>query len=751
MTATDAPSFVADLTNCEREPIHVPGKIQAHGYLLAVDPADYRIVQVSENVNVLTGQPALSLIDQSIDVLNQQLGLPSQTLTELLNTSLGGNQSVASPNPYRLTLNGDMWFVLMHQHDGAIILELEPAGENIDPFALQASMAQALAEVQNSRPLPVMLQNAAQKVQEITGYDRVMVYRFHEDWHGEVVAEVHADGLEPFLGLHYPASDIPAQARALYKVNLIRTITDVNQPTAAILPVLYTNRNRPLDLTHAGLRAVSPIHIEYLQNMGVAATLNISLLYRGELWGLISCHHYSPRFIDYATRQSVKLVGQLLSAALTFVKTDEDDDYARQIRHNEQTLYERMLRLWNVTEGLAQPDLNVLHVNSATGAVLMFDGLTHRFGNTPTDEQLVGITDWMRTTGVETFVQTAQLPHLHQPAQHYSDVASGLLGIVLSREMSEYVLWFKPEQRTAVTWGGDPNKPVSVEDDGAVRLSPRKSFAAWTEQTRHRAEPWREVELAVALKLREDIRHVVNQRANEIRALHERLHAAYDELDTFSYTVSHDLRTPLSSIRSYAEIIQEEYGSELNEDANALIDKIVNGSKRMNLLIHNLMHYARMGRINLDLERLNMARLLQTIREEVLTTEPNRALTIEVGELPDVMGDATLIGQVFLNLLTNAAKYSRPMPQPLILVRGIENENDVVFTVQDNGIGIDMRQADKVFELFNRLDNAKPFEGSGIGLTIVKRIVERHKGRVWFDSEPGRGTTFYVALPKQND
>ncbi|OIN58199.1 histidine kinase [Arsenicibacter rosenii] len=725
----------------------MPGRIQAHGFLVVIRPDDFVIVQASENTHILSGIPVQELIGKRVDALLANTNVNGSSLLEIINVALR-NRQPDSLNPYRLEINNEPANIILHVHDGALVLEFEPTDDLSNGFLLQQRVAQALADVQASRTMDELLNSAARKVKDLTGYDRVMIYRFSEDWHGHVVAEEKEDHLEPFLGLHYPASDIPRQARELYKINLVRCITDVNQESIPIYPVLYADRKKPFDLTHSVLRAVSPIHIEYLKNMGVQSSMSISLMYRGELWGLIACHHYSPRFIDYPTRMSAKFIAQLLSASLEFRKNEDDLAFWRQIRNQEQVLQEQMLRDWDIKKGLLDHPVTALDINSAIGVAVSLNGEVHTLGKTPSPEQVKDIIEWIKLTSTDTILQTSQLPNLMQGAETYREVASGLLVIELSRELDEYILWFKPERITQVDWAGNPDKPVTVDASGEARISPRKSFEKWTQEVRNQSEPWREVEIATALKLREDILQIINQKANHIRILNEQLRVAYEELDAFSYTVSHDLRTPLSSVKSYSEIILEEYSDELNDDVQDLLNKIIAASDRMTSLIRNILHYSRMGRTELNAQMLDMASMLTILREEIVATEKSRALQLIIKNTPPVYGDHTMVLQIFSNLLSNAVKYTRDKQPAIVIVDGIEHDREVTYSVQDNGIGIDMRQAGKMFELFKRLENAQDYEGSGVGLAILKRILGRHNGKVWFDSEPNRQTTFYVSFPK---
>ncbi|GAB3266211.1 ATP-binding protein [Larkinella harenae] len=749
MTVPTATISNLDLTNCETEPIRIPGYIQSHGYLVAVTADELIIRYASENIQALVNQPARDLLGKPLAALLTQTDLPLSELLDILNVGKRDN-AWSRMNPHRFRINGNDYNLIVHQHEGLILIEWEAAistRSNLD----QQLVAEALTEVQSNRTLTELIQNTTRRVKQIIGYDRVMVYRFGPDWHGEVIAEERDPNVDSYLGLHYPASDIPRQARELYKTNLVRLIADVNSTPSAILSAAENADGQPLDLTHSVLRAVSPIHIEYLKNMGVQASMSISLLYRGELWGLISCHHSTPRFVDYPARQAAKFVSQLLSSALEFRKDEEDQSFLFQVQQNEQKLNGQILKDWDVVAGLTQHEVTALDITGATGAVLAFDNKFYALGSVPSESAMAGITNWLGTKSFDTFFETNQLPELYPTAESFRDVASGLLAVALSKDLSEYILWFKPERIRQVTWAGNPDKPVTVAENGQMQLHPRKSFEAWSQTVRNTSEPWKESEIAVAIKLREDVLQVVARKANEVRQLNERLRVAYEELDAFSYTVSHDLRTPLSSIRCYAEIILEEQGGVMDDDTRVMFQKILDSTERMRSLIRHILYYSRMGRTELNFKQLDMTKLLDVIRDEILITEKkkDRNIQIEFGNIPPIYGDPTMVNQVFTNLMSNAAKYTQRVKEAIVQVEGRETETEVIYSVKDNGIGFDMRHAGKMFDLFKRLDNAATFEGTGVGLAIVKRIVSRHKGKIWFHSEPNRETVFSVSFPKE--
>lgn len=735
-----------DLTNCDREPIHILGYTQSYGYLVAVQSDTYSIVHTSDNIVELVNKPAAQLLGKPIDTLLTDTDVPTNTLVELLHA---GRQtgSWETLNPYRFVLNGTVWNLIVHQHEDLILLEWEPVGDAVQTSTNQRLIGQALTEVQTGQTITELLQNTAQRVKTIIGFDRVMVYQFNADWHGHVVAEAKDDHQESFLGLHFPASDIPRQARELYKLNLVRLIADVNSHPCRILSEPDWPSDRPLDLTHSVLRAVSPIHIQYLKNMGVGASMSISLLYKGELWGLIACHNATPRFVDYPARQAAKFVGQLVSAALAFRQEQDAKTNLLQFSRQVQRLHEQLLLSDDIARALVQSSVTLLDVTEAGGAALLLNDAVYRLGKTPDEAAIRGLAEWLKTTDTEPFLETSQLPKLYPPAEAFREVGAGLLAVVLSREMNEYVFWFKPEQIGEVTWAGNPDKPVVVSERGEAQLSPRKSFAAWTETVRNTSVPWTEAELGAVVRLREDILGVITRQANEIRLLNQRLKIANEELDAFSYTVSHDLRTPLSSIRCYSEILLEEYGNELNPDARELFQKIIDSTERMQHLIRHILHYSRMGRTNLNEQVVDMKQLLEGVRSEVMATAKDRSLRIDIGNTPFIKADPTMILQLFTNLVGNAVKYTQRVPEAVIQINGQQTDSEVVYTVEDNGIGFDMKQAGKMFDLFKRLENARTYEGTGVGLAIVKRIVNRHQGKIWYQSEPNRSTTFSISFP----
>ena len=740
-------TFTADLTNCDREPIHIPGAVQSHGFLLALEPGTLIIDKASLNTKEFLDKEAQSLIGLQLAALEKQI-VPAKagsSLMELIRlATITSNLEQINPQPVRV--NGREMLFVIHQYLDQIICEFEPMQSSDDTITLQKVMSTALSVIQSSASFRELLQHVSTLVKEITGYSRIMIYKFHKDQHGEVIAEARDAELESWLHLHYPASDIPSQARELYKLNLVRIIADVHAAPSGLIS--SPENNTPLDLTHSVLRAVSPVHIEYLKNMQVGASFSISLISKGELWGLIACHNSTAKFIDYNSRVACKFIGQLFSAALEFKHSEEFEEKNNNHRDRQQHLLEQLMKGDDPVKNLIGGETNLLDINSATGVVFFYEGKQYRLGNVPSEEEVDDLINWVKKHEQGNFFQTSSLPLQYPAAKKIASLASGVMVTEISHDFSEYIMWFKPEIVRTVDWAGQQQKDTSITEDGSIRISPRKSFATWTEEVKFNSDEWTNNEIAAAIKLREDLIQVINKKAGEIRKLNELLKEAYDELDTFSFTVSHDLRTPLSSIKNYTEIILEDHGQDLNEQGRFLFSKVVAAADKMAGLIRDVLQYSRVGRTELVKNPLNMERMLKEIREELISPRKEKDLILQIGNTPDVEGDRTMILQLFTNLIGNAVKYSTlPGQVARVSVKGEVKDGFVVYTIEDNGIGIDMRYANRIFELFKRLDNVKKIEGTGVGLAIAKRIVEKHDGKIWLESQLNHGTKFYIALP----
>ena len=515
----------ADLTNCDREQIHLPGSVQPHGVLLAIEPRDLTIVQAGGDTIGLLGVAPITLLGQPMD-----RWLDTEQTRELrqILSSIG-----ATTRPilaFTMTIGDRRHTVdaIAHVSDGYLVLELEPLVDRAQEDALGLVQAMVRA-VQQAETVRDFCQVVADEVRAASGFDRVMAYRFHSDGSGSVEAEAKEPSLESYLGLRYPASDIPQQARALYLRNWIRLIPDIHYRPAPLLSGAGWPAGKLLDLSRSVLRSVSPIHVEYLANMGVAASMSISIIIDNKLWGLIACHHMSPRFLPFRLRVVFELFSQMASFQLQTKVAAEDFNVRLRSKSIHEMLVVGLAGETDLANGLTQFRDRLLDYIPAAGLGLWLDGRYTSLGETPTGAQVEMLVGWLNETMTDGIFHTDHLSAQLPKALGFADKASGILAISVSRSPRDYLIWFRPELVQTVFWAGNPDK--SVEDSsGGIRLSPRKSFAKWQQSVLRQSEPWTNIDIKTAEALRTSLLEVVLEHIDQLSRQRHRARIQQDAL-----------------------------------------------------------------------------------------------------------------------------------------------------------------------------------------------------------------------------
>jgi light-regulated signal transduction histidine kinase (bacteriophytochrome) len=505
----------ADLSSCDREQIQLPGSIQPYGILLVIDREGFAVEQVAGDTEFMLGIKPARTLGQSL------LNLLDPEAEAFITANLNAATTFVAPI-IRLGVfprGGAMQLDLTLTADGSTaIVELEPARRtrsgSADPIALLKTL---LAALHQSTTVQQCLTAAAVTLRATTGFDRAMVYRFLEDGSGVVVAEDAAPGIERFLGLHYPASDIPLQARELYKRNWLRAIPRIDYEPAALHPCLNPRTGQSIDMSHCTLRSVAPTHLEYLRNMGVTASLSLSVVCQGEFWGMLMLHHYSPRHVPADLRVACETFAQIFSLQIeTKIQAERSVQRIAARRIREQLV----AGLVDSSDpGAALATTGLLQYVSAGGAAVYLDGRLHKVGVTPTDAELLELIAWLNTMAGPLFSTRCLTGDFSEPLGD-SGKASGMLAVSLSRTPRDYVLWFRSEIGTTVRWAGNPAKPAS--GPLGERLTPRASFAEWLESSRLVSEAWSDVELESAEALRVGLLEAVLNSMDRIRLEREK-------------------------------------------------------------------------------------------------------------------------------------------------------------------------------------------------------------------------------------
>ncbi|MDR5816199.1 ATP-binding protein [Caballeronia sp. LZ033] len=746
-TARPDPRDALAVDDCAREPIHIPGGIQPHGVFFSVD-AHGHILQVSGNVAAFAHLAPEACLGRALsDVLGPAAS--ERAVASLKHLSRDGMAlHVGNVMIDGWTSHGPM-AIIVHRHDGLLFVEAEPAQDTADVFSTIYPLVRSfVTEVQTMRTVEQLCQFAATEISRITGFGRTLVYKFDEEGHGNVLAEAVDPGYPSYLRQHFPASDIPAQARELYRRNRIRLISNANYEAAPLVPVLHPQTKRPTDLTYASLRSVSPVHLQYMRNMGTLASMSMSILVNDTLWGLISCHHAIPRLPPFEVRTACEHVAQIVSLQIEARETQDEAHYRLELRRMLSKLLSSMANTDSFVEALVNDPSDLLGFTRSSGAAVIFEGRTSLVGVTPGEHAVTALVDWLDDQSEDVVMSD----HASQdcPALAGSPDVAGFLAVSISKIYRNYVVWFRQEVVQTIEWAGDPRAKLTGL---AESLSPRLSFETWTDVVRNRSLPWRSAEREIALEFRAAVLGIVLRRAEEIAQLATELGRANHELEGFSYTVSHDLRAPLRHIVSFADLLKQIDGDKLSERGRGYLERVVTSARFGGRLVDDLLSFAQLGRAALRPHPVDVRALVHTVIQNDIDEQWSARVRWMVDALPSIEADHVFLHVALTNVLSNAVKFSAQRPQPEIHVGAQDGSGElagyVVYFVRDNGIGFDMRYVDKLFGVFQRLHVNDAFDGTGIGLANVRRIIERHGGKVWAEGAPDAGATFYLALPKQ--
>ncbi|EDX86013.1 PAS fold family [Synechococcus sp. PCC 7335] len=793
------------LTICDREPIRIPGQIQPYGLLLVLADKTLEILQVSKNVRSFLGLEPAELLGQPLSRIAEEQ--QCQSIRQTIQALQTSNQPSGRSAPISLDsviLSGtarqtdvveapvSSWRGLLHVSADSIILELVPdatAASAKQPENIFTKLHQKVSQFQLADGLTALTNQIVQAVAELTGFDRVMVYQFATDYSGTVIAEVMAPSLEAssFFGLRYPATDIPAQARDLYLKNWSRTIPDVGYEPVGIVPDLHPLTHSPLDLGAAELRSVSPMHLEYLQNMGVRASMSISLIVENRLWGLIACHHSQPRSVSLDIRNACEFLGQIASLELFRQQIRTEKRYLAEVRSIQQQIRQTLMRshpTYAIDSVLKQHQQALLALVHATGAAIVFDEHLTLIGDTPAAESVHALATWLVQKRQDVYcthslVQEFTLPESEQ------NRACGLLSISIFLSQSSYhVLWFRPELVQLVEWAGNPSKSTTVGEDGSLYLSPRQSFERWKESIHNQSLPWQSNEVVAAHELHSTLLLAALEFSQaSLKRVASEANTANRAKSQFLAKMSHELRTPLNAILGFTQLLH--YHETLSFEQRDRLNIINRSGEHLLSLINDVLETSRIeaGQLRLNESCFDLHQFIESIREMLTLRASNKNLLLKVNQTPRVpqyvWGDEIKLRQVIINLVGNAIKFTNngevrirvsclsgmgkaPIAklteeqeevlteevltneiEGVSITEKVSNTACIQFEVSDTGCGIKSENFDAIFEPFKQTKaGRRAYEGTGLGLSISRQNARLMGGDIEVHSQLGEGSTF---------
>jgi len=712
------------LENCDREPIHIPGSIQPHGALLAFDRLG-RLSHASANAAEVLGITLEFGRTLRAGWFGDDKALAQQFQDAL--AAAHGDELVANSLETR---RGDTTFdVVLHAQHGRVICEFERRSADAAAVATFAHLAyRAMDRLKRQRSLERLLDAAVTAVREMTGFDRVMAYRFGHDDSGDVVAEARSDTLEPYLGRRYPASDIPAQARRLYTLNTLRLIADVGD---APVPLLADGAQRePLDLSHSVLRSVSPIHIEYLRNMGVRASMSASIVIGGRLWGMLACHHMAPRRVPYPIRMAVDVMAQVIASTVQSLVAREREGAIARAAWLRTEIVRALAAGGEVGEV-------VLQEAAALRENLGCDGLFVTLDGVPRASDQVHAA-WAAALATWLAGHDQSLVHVHdgallpppQPGQPAHERWCGVIALRFDAPRQGWIVGLRRELIQTIRWGGKPDKSIAHGPLGP-RLTPRGSFAEWRETVRGRAEPWNEVQLEIASQLLDSVGRAYADRVLEIDQLRSQLWAV----------LGHDLRNPLQSLSMATSALER--GGE-PERLNSVIR---NSTQRMKQLLGDVLDISRLHHgfdLTMQWRQVDLVGIIRQLVEESRVAYPTIALQVELPDALHAEADEGRFMQVVANLLSNARHHG----QGHVAVSALEEAGMAVLRITNDAPPIPAHILASLFDPFKRQSagNERNRTGMGLGLYIAHQVVRGHQGTLVHVG--GDGTvTFEARIP----
>ncbi len=733
--------------DCEQ--IHLLGHIQPHGILIGINESELKIVQISENTNQFFNLSASSFIDQPLSVL-----FPQSQIDIL--RSFFDHRDLEIFNPIKITVQiqeKDYSFQgIIHRSDGLLILEMEPLLKDSDPnFGFYFLAKSAAASIRKAESFEEMSNLLAQQVRKITQLDRVMIYRFDLDNSGIVIAEEKDEHVESFLGLHFPAADIPELARKLYYKSWIRQIVDVNSYPVPIIPSNNPITQETIDLSFSTLRSVSPIHIKYLQEMGVSASFSISLINDDKLWGMIVGHHFSPRYIEYEIRKTCEFLGQVMSIEIVNKFERQLKIVQEKIKITQARLKKNILHLDQSINRIFSQDVeNILDLVNAQGAVVCLGDRISKIGICPPQRFLTSLILWLENKSEDVF-HTNYLSQLYPESLSIKDIASGILAISISLNYTSYhIIWFRGEVIQTVNWAGDPS---ILTLDG--ELSPHRSFELWKEIVNAKSLPWDEMEIEAAVELRGTLMLAALEFSQQsLKQEAEQSQIASQAKSNFLARMSHELRTPLNAILGCTQLMHYEDFQDLhNHEFNEYVDIISHSSEHLLSLIDDVLEMSKIesGKTVLEESIFDFGlslKMLQEIMEVRAKAKSLQLIFVMHPSLPQyIKSDERKIRQVLMNLIGNAIKFT---DNGYIMVRissgvtELESPKVVIhFEIEDTGKGIAPEEIDKLFKPFVQTASGRESQvGTGLGLAISQQFVQFMGGEISVNSTLGKGTVF---------
>jgi chemotaxis family two-component system sensor kinase Cph1 len=731
--------YYMNFVECHEEPIHIPGYIQSFGYLIGIDAESHSITFFSKNIeDIFTIESTEQLFDRKLTDFSGVFN--SITESDLYNSLPDFTKRENETYFDKIFIEGKEYHLSAFRSKKNIFLELEKVVVN--PNKRISNKYDNIYIIDDEQEIWNQLLNTLAR---IVNYDRMMVYKFMMDGSGKVVAEKTNDHLESYLGLHYPESDIPIQARELYMKKRKRIFSNVHSETIPIL----SKTKEALDLTYTASRGMSPIHGQYIKNSGASSSFSISIIVDDHLWGLVTCQNSEPKHIDLEDRVQAGIFTALASNAYSSFRSKNELNYRLELNERALRLKAEFLKHNSLFDSLTENKAEIRNFLEADGLAIIAEEKIVTEGTTPDIRTIQSIIQWAHGNTDDTIYLSRNFLKNHGETLGLDEKSAGVVIYFIDRSKNNVLIWFRKEFDEHINWAGNPKKKVDIiYKDGEEQqvVSPRTSFQLFTENIKGISRRWDSRNIVALQSIRDLILETSHKNYITIKRLNDELKKVNEELDSFSYTISHDLGTPLTVMKLNAQMLLKTL-TDTSEKSRNKINSIIEEIDSMAEMMNDVLQLSRAKHSEIQLESLETRRTIEKICENAKITFDSPKSEIIIKDCPKVLADKTMLHQAFLNIINNAIKYSSQQENPRVEIEGTEEGDEVIYRISDNGIGIPEENKHRMFKIFNRMDNAKKFKGNGVGLSIVHRIMKRIGGEVSYESNED-GTCFILIFKK---
>ncbi len=719
------------------ENTHIQGHVQSFGYLLGLDVDTREIKFYSENIT--------SIFPCDVPFFGSTLEDFPTVFAAIINSDIYHKIDFNTKKQSdvfldKIKINGRDFHFTSYRLGNRIYFEFE---QIIEKFLAKNYVSKKYENIHHATNPEEIWEELLNGIEESVDYERIMVYRFLEDGRGKVIAEKIRSGLESNLNLHYPANVFSPEIKDQYLKKRKRIFSNIYEKPVRILSADDEN----IDLSFSTCRIMNNAFVDNLRVNGVSASFSTSIVIDNELWGLVSCSNSVPKHIDLINRVRAEIFTIIASNAYMLMKSKDSLEANIELDRKNSALKKKFLQFDDLETSLFTNIEEIKNYPSADGVAIIIKDKIETNGLVPSQDEILEIAKWAKDNLPKNFYTNHQFNQENSPVLGNIPNAAGVIFGFPDERRNQLLMWFRNEYEETVRWANDPSKNGSSSSSKINLLDDkRKSGPVFIENIKGKSLPWRKRDILAAKKITSIILETSHNQSIRIAELNEELLELNQELDSFSYTISHDLGTPLTVMKLNAQLLKNSQKD--NPQVQQKIKNILDEIDGMEMMMRSVLNLSRAKTADIIFENVNPTQLIQKVCYDVKLTLDSAQTEIDIRECPNVLADKTMLIQVFQNVIGNAVKYSSKTAQPKIEISGETVDDYVIYKIKDNGIGIAEEDHDKMFKIFNRMDNAKSFQGNGVGLSIVYRLMNRLGGFIDFKSKENEGTTFTIAFQK---